>query len=115
MNSTTLSPVTCAAWCEDGTGHAEATHAEDQYCMSHSVEIDVHASEDLLSVYREQEPGGPVLVNLSVNGDAGAYLGLSQLARLRDELSAILESESNDPPPTGADNAATHRPMMDAR
>lgn len=95
MNTATtpLAPITCAAWCEDGNGHANATHTEDQYCISPSWEIDVPADGAVLAVYKEQAPGQALRVNLSVNGDPGAVLGLGQLERLRDELTAILESE----------------------
>jgi hypothetical protein len=90
MNSSTLSPVVCAAWCEAGDGHAD-----DHACYGESWELQLTAdpggdAPDMLEVYKSQAAGGPVLVRLSHNGGYGPALELSDVERLRDELSAIL-------------------------
>lgn len=97
MNSATLSPVVCAAWCEAGDGHADATHADDQTCMGKSWELQLTAdasgdAPDVLEMYTAQTAGGPLLVRLSHNGGHGPALELGDVARLRDELSAILSA-----------------------
>ncbi|WP_427130255.1 hypothetical protein [Pseudarthrobacter sp. S9] len=100
MNSTTLSPIACASWCEDGDGHADAGHAEDQYCMSESWELELTAaggdSPDTLELYSEQIPGGPVRVRMSRNGAYSPALVLGEVERLRDELSAVLAAHKAD-------------------
>ena len=34
-----LSPVARTSWCQDGTGHPEAWHPLDQYCISEEVRV----------------------------------------------------------------------------
>lgn len=98
MNSSTLSPIVCASWCEAGDGHTDATHAEDQVCFGVSLEIQLPATDtpETLEVYTAQAPGGPLQVRLSHNGAHGPALGLSDVERLRDELTAILSSNAVD-------------------
>ena len=36
---TGLSPVACASWCIDGTGHVDAHYPEDQVCRSETAEV----------------------------------------------------------------------------
>ena len=99
MNSATLfpavSPVVCAAWCEAGDGHADAAYADDQTCFGESWGLQLTAdaagdAPDVLELYKAQTAGGPLLVRLSHNGGHGPTLELGDVARLRDELSAIL-------------------------
>jgi hypothetical protein len=30
---TTLPPIVCTSWCQDGTGHTDAWHPDDQLCI----------------------------------------------------------------------------------
>ena len=41
----TLPPVECAPWCEDGTGHTDAWHPADQYCRVQTDDIPLTAEE----------------------------------------------------------------------
>lgn len=34
-----LSPVSCAPWCQDGNGHVDALHVDDQYCISNTASV----------------------------------------------------------------------------
>ena len=36
-----LAPVTCADWCVDGDGHADAHFPEDQVCRGETVEVEL--------------------------------------------------------------------------
>ena len=36
-----LPPVTCAAWCVDGSGHTDAHFPEDQVCRGETVEVEL--------------------------------------------------------------------------
>jgi hypothetical protein len=96
MNSTTLSPVVCAPWCEDGNGHPDESMREDQTCsgpfriVEHTSESDGTPQE--LGVYQCQEPGGPVHVRLVRNGAPGLALTLAEARQFRDELDSILSA-----------------------
>lgn len=36
-----LAPVTCAAWCVDGTGHTDAPFPEDQVCRGATLDVEL--------------------------------------------------------------------------
>jgi len=98
MNSTTLSPVKCATWCEDGAGHVNESAHEDQICVGESrsvlVSSDGYGTPRALTVYATQTPGKPVLVNVSHNEDYGADLTLSEVQQLRDALDSVLSAHA---------------------
>ena len=98
MKSSTISPVVCAAWCEDGTGHSHESSRADQVCMGagHMVPVstDDEGSPQELAVYEEQAPGAPVLVALSHNGGSGPALTLDEARSLRDALDSILSAHA---------------------
>lgn len=94
MSATTLSPVTlsaatCQPWCEATAGHP----GEPCAGPSHVVPL-AHAHE--VEVYQWQAPGEAVQVHLSHDGAAGPVMTLGEVARLQNELSAILSAHGVD-------------------
>ena len=63
-------PVECAPWCEDGDGHPDEHHREDQKCWSPSEYIKLTAdnsAEDFdpqIGVMTRQHPDEPAFVHL---------------------------------------------------
>lgn len=47
----TIPPVECAPWCEEGTGHTDANHTDDQWCRTRST--DVHLTTEGLVKHGE--------------------------------------------------------------
>ena len=98
MNISTLAPVVCANWCEDGAGHIHESSPADQVCMGESrsvlVSSDDYGTPRALTAYATQTPGQPVLVNVSHNEEFGAYLTLSEVQQFRDALDSILSAHA---------------------
>ena len=98
MNISTLSPVTCANWCESGDGHVHESSQEDQYCMGVSrvvpVSSDAESLPGELAVYEVAEPGQAVGATLSHNGSYGPTLTMDEVRALRDVLDSILSTHA---------------------
>lgn len=88
MSTTTFTTTTttCQPWCEATAGHPGEPCAGPSHILALSV------AGGALELYQWQEPGEAVQVHLSCDGAAGPALTLGEVARLRDELQAILSA-----------------------
>ena len=103
MNET-LPAVRCAAWCEDGTGHTQATHPDDQWCHSddHVVKLTrmpvltfgEHKWLDNIRVYLARERDGRPYMHLGRDDKAGVQMELNEVRELREALTDILRTAS---------------------
>ncbi|RYC14556.1 DUF6907 domain-containing protein [Nocardioides zhouii] len=102
-----LTPVRCASWCADGSGHAHQTHVEDQYC--HSIMLDMAASlhvpqdAEPVTVYARKEPGeDTAYVVVRTPDDREMRLTVDEVQRLRECLEHMAWVAEQD---AGARNA----------
>jgi hypothetical protein len=101
----TLPAVECAPWCEDGTGHTDAWHPDDQWChgplhivkmtrmpLEHYTDRDgntEHWLDDVRVTLQKEREGRPY-VYLNRGENVGVSLTLTETRELRDHLTALL-------------------------
>jgi hypothetical protein len=69
-DTTKIAPIVCAPWCMDGTGHADALFAQDQFCSSGQV-AEVGLSRGKHERYGSLWFPGTVEAALSRDGEYG--------------------------------------------
>lgn len=89
-----LPPIECAPWCEDGNGHTDAHHPDDQYCIANGQDIELmrEAPEQItpggtyyrrtLSTSMQRDPFAEPFVTVGVDG-------LFDVKLTRDESKAL--------------------------
>lgn len=101
-DSERLTPIVCAPWCEQGDGHVEETHPNDQWCYGDLAEISlsqyplVRMSDDTyrrewVEVQLSRDRHGPSLVVLgSIAAPAGGEVEVNMLPAEARALAAAL-------------------------
>jgi hypothetical protein len=102
--SETLPAVECTPWCEDGTGHTDAWHPDDQWCYGPSRTVTLsrmplqtfeeHKWLDNIRVYLARERDGRPYLHLGRDDLAGVKMDLNEVRELRDTLTDILRTAS---------------------
>jgi hypothetical protein len=98
-----LPPVQCAPWCEDGDGHTNARHVDDQWCSSTENRVSLTRTPmvllcddswrlDYVTTYlvRDAYEVG-ARINLSRGEDAGVYLTPDEARELGETLIRLAE------------------------
>lgn len=109
--STTLPPVECTSWCQDGNGHTTAWHPQDQACMSETQRVSLLRQEpltgfsdgstmlDYLSAYLIRERfENEAFVQLGHNDQSVASLTQDEALELGQTLIALVETARRPEP-----------------
>ena len=109
--STELPPVECKHWCENRDGHPGCTAAEDQFCASAELSVELSLEDKVpaegdpwaerFAVFALQSPGCGVVITLERYAErAITAMTVDEVRRLVENLQLILgQIEAATPTP----------------